>query len=221
VTRLVLLVLSCALLCVACTGRTTAAPSTAPTTQVTVTETLPVPSSSPPTSRPPSPSSAPSSYVPPPAVTVTPLPPGHALPAGEVDGSCPYVSTKDAADLEGNRIYRSTILKSLAPVGCRFYFWCCDYEATADILPQTFATPVMAYNAMVATGRAGLTATGVKDLVPGVDAVLYQTKFYSGDGGKDWACTFAKGKVMVTVHTHQNNISFNAKHLAATIAAKF
>ena len=45
--------------------------------------------------------------------------------------------------------------------------------------------------------------------------------FFGPDKGTDYACTFAKGNVIVTVHTQQNDVSFNAKSLAATLAPKF
>ena len=160
-------------------------------------------------------------FTPAPGTTVIGLPPGASPAAGEQEGSCPYISTQDAADTEGNRVYRTTTITSRNPVGCRFYFWCCDYHATMDILPQTFDTPTDAYNAMVRTGEAGSNVTGIPSLVPGVAAVLYQTRFYGPDGGTDWACTFAKGRIMVTVHTNQNDVSFNARQLAQLIAQKF
>jgi hypothetical protein len=162
----------------------------------------------------------PAPYKPAPATTVVGLPPGQQPPPGEKEGNCPYISTEQARDTEGNRIYRTTVLTALHPVGCRFYFWCCDYHATMDIVPQTFATPTEAYNAMVRTGEAGTGTQGIDALVKGVSAVLYKTKFYGPDGAGDWACTFAKGKVMVTVHTNQNHVSFNAKALAQLIAPK-
>lgn len=206
----------CALL-TGCTRSASGGPSGSPSvTETTVTRTRPAPTSS----APPVSSAAPT-YTPAPATTVPGLAPGHPLPAGEVDGTCPYIATQTAADIEGDRIYRTTIIKSLTPVGCRFYFWCCDYEAIADIIPTTFGSAVEAHNAMVLTGQAGGGLIGVPNLIPGVDAVLYQTKFYGPDGDRDWACTFAKGKVMVTVHTQQNDVSFNAKNFAATIAPKF
>ena len=163
----------------------------------------------------------PGSFKPAPATTVTGLAPGNPPPKGEKEGTCPYIATQDAADTEGNRIYRTTTITTTHPVGCRFYFWCCDYHAVLDILPQTFDTPTDAYNAMVRTGEAGTNVMGIDSLIKGVSAVLYKTKFYGPDGATDWACTFAKGKVMVTVHTNQNDVSFNAKQLAQLIAPKF
>jgi hypothetical protein len=180
------------------------------TTITTITKPRPRPSTAPP-----------SPFTPAPATTVVGLPPGQQPAKGETEGTCPYLSTQDAADTEGNRIYRTTVLTTLHPVGCRFYFWCCDYHATMDIVPQTFATPTAAYNAMVRTGEAGSNVEGIDSLIKGVSAVLYKTKFYGPDGATDWACTFAKGKVMVTVHTNQNDVSFNAKALAQLVAPKF
>jgi hypothetical protein len=193
-------------------GCTSASPGVRDTTVVqTVTSTVHAPT----------PRSAPPPFTPTPATTVVGLPPGAAPARGEREATCPYISTQDAAETEGNRIYRTTIITSAHPVGCRFYFWCCDFHATMDIVPRAFASPLEAYNAMVRTGEAGAKAIGVRALVPGVSAVLYQTKFYGPDGATDWACTFAKGRTMVTVHTNQNDVSFNAKQLAALIAPRF
>jgi hypothetical protein len=168
-------------------------------------------------------SSAPS-YVVPPAATVGALGSARAaLPAGEVEGTCPYIANQDFADLEGDRVYRTSTITTLKPVGCRFYFWASPFEAIGDIMPTTLATATDAYNAMVATGAAGTGTIGVKDLVPGVDAVLYKTTYFGPDNAKggDWACAFAKGNVMVIVHTQQTNVSYNARAIAAAIAPKF
>ena len=174
--------------------------------------------------RTPTPSAASSSYVPPPAATVAPLGQAHAaMPAGEVEGTCPYISNDALADAEGDHVYRTATLTGLTPVGCRFYFYAGPFEAIADILPMTFATATDAYNAMVATGNAGSGTLGIKDLIPGVDGVSYKTAFFGPDvaSGGDWACAFAKGNVMVVVHTQQTNVSFNAKAIATDIAPKF
>jgi hypothetical protein len=182
---------------------------TTETVIATTTQTL--------TSSPP----AQASYVPPPATIPAPLPPGAKPAAGETEQACPYIANDDVADIEGDHVYRSTVLTTMTPVGCRFYFYASPYNAIADIEPTTFANSTLAYNAMVATGLAGKGTLSAKNIIPGVDGVTYQTTFSSPDGGKDFACTFAKGNVMVTVHTQQNNISFNAKALAAAIAPKF
>jgi hypothetical protein len=165
-----------------------------------------------------------STYVVPPAATVGALGSAHAaMPAGEVEGTCPYIANQDFADLEGDRVYRTSTLTTLKPVGCRFYFWAGPFEAIGDIMPATLATPTDAYNAMVATGAAGTGTIGVKDLAPGVDAVLYKTSYFGPDNAKggDWACAFAKGNVMVIVHTQQTNVSYNARAIAAAIVGKF
>ncbi len=169
---------------------------------------------------------SPSATVPAPAsvptlTTVAPLPPGVAVPAGERESDCPYIDTATARDLEGNRIYRTTVTTAPGPVTCRFYFWCCDYHATLEIAPFAMPSADAAYNAMVETGRAGANVTGVKDLVPGVDAVLFQTAFYGPDAGRDWACAFAKGTTLVVVRTNQTDVSFNARRIAETVAPRF
>jgi hypothetical protein len=123
--------------------------------------------------------------------------------------------------MEGNRIDKHYVLMAHGkPVGCRFMFWT-DAYAVLEITRQTYRSADAAYNAMVRTGQRGGHYHGVHGLVPGIDAMLYQTTFYPPDGPTDWACTFAKGTVVVTVKTSQNNVEFNARNLAATIAPRF
>lgn len=144
------------------------------------------------------------------------------MPAGETEGTCPYISNTDLANAEGDHVYRTSLLTTTTPPGCRFYFYAGPFEAIADIVPATFPTATEAYNAMVATGNAGVGVLGVKDLIPGVDAVLYKTTFFGQDGPNgDWACAFAKGAVLVVVHTQQTNVSYNARAIATAIAPKF
>lgn len=164
------------------------------------------------------------------ASDVPPRPPGSALPAGEIEGSCPYIKAglniepestgQDFADLEGNRVQRVTRLTTLKPVGCRFYFQN-DYHPTGDILPSTYPTHLAAYNAMVATARAGTSARGVPAFVPGVDGISFQTKLNSPDHGRDWAFAFVKGNTMVVIRTDQINSQANAQYIAQAIVAKF
>ncbi|MEP6851796.1 MAG: hypothetical protein ABJA87_03960 [bacterium] len=131
----------------------------------------------------------------------------------EIDRACPYVSNEEVALTEGNRVGRSTVVTT-APVGCRFYFAFGDGHMTAQIAVRTYATATLAYNAMVRTG--GRKAIGDPSLADG--AVLYQTSFYPPDGARDWACTFAKGRRVVTVNTSQVSPSANARNLAAHVA---
>lgn len=163
-----------------------------------------------------------------PAGYVAPLRPGEHPAKGEVEKACPYIKStqnedpvNSVATIEGNRVYRTTVITTMKPVGCRFYFWAPPYEAVADIVTKTYASSTLAHNAMVATGSKGGHVEGVPNLVPGVDAVLFQTKFFVDDGSKDWACAFAKGNVLVIVHTNQTDVSFNARALAAYLAPKF
>lgn len=197
----------------ACTSGGTDAPSSDRTVTSTVTKTR-------------SASSKP--FTPAPATTVAPLPPGARPGNGEVEKPCPYIASTpeqnpdvNVADIEGDHVYRTTVLRKLKPVGCRFYFYAGPYEAVADIVPRTFATAKDAHNAMVLTAQAGTDAMGQPDIVPGVDGVLYRTKFYGPDGDQDWACVFAKGKVMVVVHTQRKDTSRNALYIAQAIAPKF
>lgn len=171
-------------------------------------------------------STPPIAFTPKPPTTVAPLPPGQAPGGGEVERACPYIRSSQEegpdsmADLEGDRVYRTTVLTGLKPVGCRFYFWSGPYEAVAEIAPQTFATAQQAHDAMVLTARAGTQATGYPNLLPGVDAISYRTKFFGEDGARDWACAFAKGRVMVVVRTQRTDTSLNGRLIAKAIAPK-
>jgi hypothetical protein len=203
------LVLLVSLVLGGCSGRHSTSTG-APTRHVTTTETITRPASSG------------ASFSPPGATAVTGrVGPSDPLPPGETAGACPYISDDDARDAEGDRVGRTSLLPALSPVGCRFYFQYAPYQAIADIIPATFATATQAYNAMVATGNASATVLGVKDLVPGVDAVLFRTAFNPADGLDDWACAFSAGPVLVIVHTQQTNTSQDARNFAVAIAAKF
>jgi len=173
----------------------------------------------------------PPSYQPPEPRFRKPLPPGTRPPKGEKDGPCPYIRPglniggygggKNLANLEGDRIYRQTVLTTLNPVGCRFYFYAPPYPAEAEIQPHTFSSHREAYNAMILTARTGHSQISEKDFVPGVDGICFQTKFFAEDGNNDWAFVFAKGKVMVVVYAFQTNTSRNAFYIAKAIAKKF
>ncbi len=170
------------------------------------------------------------SFTPAPAATVHPLPPGAKARRGEKEQRCPYLHTglnQDAgggvnmADLEGDRIYRTTVLTDYSPVGCRFYFYAPPYEAVADIRPQRFATATEAFNAMVLTAEAGRSQITEKDFTAGITGISFQTKYFGPDGRRDWAFVFAKGRVLVGVYTQRADTSRNAVYIARAIAAKF
>ena len=172
----------------------------------------------------------PKHYQPPAPSFRKPLPPGARPPAGEKDHPCPYLKaglnvTDDTgvnlANIEGDRVYRTTILTKLHPVGCRFYFYAPPYVPEAEIEPHTFATHAQAFDAMIRTARTGKNLITEKNFVPGVDGISFQTKFYSADGNNDWAFVFAKGKVMVVVYAFQDNVSANARYIAKAIVKKF
>jgi hypothetical protein len=124
------------------------------------------------------------------------------------------------ADLEGDRVYRTTVLTTMNPVGCRFYFWAGPFEAIAEIATRRFATATAAHDAMILTARVDPNAIGYPNLLPGIDAVSFRTKFFGPDGSSDWACVFAKGKLMVTVRTQRKDTSLNARLIARAIAPK-
>jgi hypothetical protein len=173
-------------------------------------------------------------FHPPRATSVAPFPASGKAPKGEVLRSCPYIkagldseptSGPNIADLEGDRVGRITVLTRYHPVGCRFYFLYAygntQHEAVADILPYTFASHTAAYNAMILTARAGRNAQPVPGFVKGLTGIQYQTRFFGPDGDRDWAFVFVKRKIMVVVHTQQNNAQLNAQNIAAAIAKKF
>lgn len=166
-------------------------------------------------------------FAPAPATSVAPLPPGAAPGAGEAERACPYIASTPAqnadvnvADIEGDHVYRTTVLTTLDPVGCRFYFYAGPFQAIADIVPRRFPDAVSAHNAMVLTAEAGSDAQGKKDMLPGIDGVLFRTRFFGPDGDRDWACAFAKGNLMVVVHTQRKDTSYSALLLAQAVAAK-
>lgn len=160
------------------------------------------------------------------AKTVAPLPPGVAPAAGEVERPCPYILSSQnqgpnsMADLEGDRIYRTTVLTTMKPVGCRFYFWSGPYEAVAEIATKRYASPTVARAAMIATAKVDKGAQGYPNLLPKIDAISYRTKFFGPDASRDWACVFVKGTLMVTVRTQRSDTSLNARLIAKAIAAK-
>lgn len=206
-----MLVLTCGLALAGCTSKAADPPPHTVSRTVTTTATR-----------------APS-FVPPVATTVAPLPPNAQPARGEVERACPYIASTpeqnpkvNVADIEGDHVYRTTVLTNLTPVGCRFYFYAGSFEAIADIVPRTFATALDAHNAMVLTAtKTGTEAEGKPNIVPGVDAVLFRTSFFGPDHAQDWACAFAKGRVMVVVHTQRTDQSVSALSLAQAIAGKF
>jgi len=169
-------------------------------------------------------------FTPEAVATVHPLSPGAKPRPGEKERRCPYLRTgldQDAgggvnlADLEGDRIYRTTVLTKYHPAGCRFYFYAPPYEAVADIRPQTFGTAKDAYDAMILTARTGRNLITAKNFVPGLVGISFQTRYFGPDKRRDWAFVFAKGKVMVAVYTQRSDTSRNALYIAKAITKKF
>lgn len=208
----------------ALTGCTSGGSAPAPTTQTVVTGTRTVTTTR--TVAPPTGASA--------ATTVAAFPPDGRAPKGEVLRSCPYIkggldseptSGPNIADLEGDRVGRITVLTGYRPVGCRFYFAYSyggyDHEAVADILPHTYPSAAAARNAMIRIAEAGSELYTVRNFADGLTGIRYRTRFFGPDGARDWAFVFAKGKVMVIVHTQQTNASLNGQRIGAAIAGKF
>jgi hypothetical protein len=173
-----------------------------------------------------------SNYKPPAPAFVHAWPYGTKMPKGEKLARCPYIRTGlnqdqdynggvNLANLEGDRVSRTTLLTKLHPIGCRFYFGYAPYQAIADIRPYTFKSYHDAYNAMVLTARTGHELIAERDFVKGVTGICFRTKYNPQDGNRDWAFVFAKGKRMVVVYTQQNDVSRNALYIAQAIAHKF
>jgi hypothetical protein len=146
--------------------------------------------------------------------TVAPLPPGRPAPAGERDGRCPYIRTGldqtpnigvNLADLEGDRVYRTTVLTRQRPIGCRFYFYAPPYEAIADIVARRLPDARAAHDAMVLTARTGRELIAERNFAIGLSGILYRTRFFGPDGNRDWAFAFSKGRLLVVVHTQRSD----------------
>jgi hypothetical protein len=170
------------------------------------------------------------SYRPPAPSFRHPLPPGAKTRAGEKDGPCPYIrpgldigsdTGVNLADVEGDRVYRQTVLTNLHPVGCRFYFYAPPYPPETEIQPHTFASAAEARDAMIRTAATGRNEIVEKNFVHGLTGICFQTKFFAEDGNRDWAFVFAKGNRMVVVYAFQTNTSRNALYIAKAIAKKF
>jgi hypothetical protein len=169
-------------------------------------------------------------FTPEAVATVNPLEPGAEPRTGENERRCPYIRTGlnqdtgrgvNVADLEGDRIYRTTVLTRYRPVGCRFYFYAPPYEAVADIRPHRFPSATAAYNAMVLTARTGRHQITERNFAKGLVGISFQTRYFGPDGRRDWAFVFAKGNVMIAVHTQRSDTSRNAVYIARAIAGRF
>jgi hypothetical protein len=203
-----------AVLVAGCSSARTPGPTTTSTHAQIVTKTRPAPAPR---------------YGPPAPHPVAPLPPGHPAPPGERDARCPYIRTGldqtpnvgvNLADLEGDRVYRTTVLTRDRPVGCRFYFYAPPYEAIADIVPRRLASARAARDAMVLTARTGTELIPERHFVDGLTGILYRTRFYEPDGARDWAFVFSKGRLLVVVHTQRSDTSRNALYIGRAVARR-
>lgn len=213
--RLLACAVACLPLAAGCTASRGAAAPTAPISTVvsTVTRTRPAPQPS---------------FVPAPVKTVAPLPPGHAAPTGEADKPCPYLASgldedsgtrhPNLADLEGDRVYRTTVLTTDTPLGCRFYFYAPPYEAVADIRVQRLAGEAQAHNALVLTAQRGSEEIVERNFAAGLTGICYRTRFFGPDGARDWAFAFTKGRLLVVVHTQRTDTSRPALYIGRAIA---
>ena len=132
----------------------------------------------------------------------------------EVAGTCPYISAKRFADIEGDRVGRVTVLQS-RPVGCRFYFQYDPDTIVGEITVARFGTATEAYNAMVRSARGHPEVQS--DAGIGAGAVAFRTPL---QGNRSWQCVFAKGTSVVTVRTRQPYPALNAFLLARAIVPR-
>ncbi len=199
-------------LATACTASSSASRSPS----VSTTPTVAVVTTPPATTAPRT--TAPKPFVPK-AFTTLPASPDQTARTGEKAADCPYVATRKAWDLEGNRMGLTTTFGA-SPVGCRFYFLYADHHVVLEIAPTRFTSNVLAHNAMVLTAEKG-TEAAIPRSAGGLDAVVFRTKFYGPDGASDWACAFTKGTTMVVIRTDQTNTSEDAVNVAKAIVSHF
>jgi hypothetical protein len=152
------------------------------------------------------------------------LPPGQTPPKGEVEKACPYIASTPAenpdvnvADFEGDHVYRTTVLTTMKPVGCRFYFYAGPFEPIADITTYRYRDNITARNVLVKTVRKDPKAYQVK--ISGTDAAYSFRAVLNPEDAEDWACIYLKGSLLVVVRTRQP-IAFNAREIAGAIARK-
>jgi hypothetical protein len=145
-------------------------------------------------------------------IVTTPRPTLSAsVGAKEIDGPCPYIANQDWADHEGNRVGRSVQLAT-TPVGCRFYFQYDPNHITGEITIQRFSTTTRAFNAVVTAANGHPEFVDDKDIGDGAISIKAALQ-----GTPTWECIFAKGKLVVSVHTSQDHPSDNARTLARMI----
>lgn len=154
------------------------------------------------------------SGAPPSTIMTTPTPGLSSRTGAEIDKPCPYASTDDFRDAEGDRTVHSVELAG-TPVGCRYYFEYDPSTVIGEIRIQTFATSTEAFNAMVTAAKGHPEAYGDKTIGDG--AVLLKLPLQGIDA---WACVFAKGRSVITAQTRQTAVAQDAKNVAVLIEPK-
>jgi hypothetical protein len=147
-------------------------------------------------------------------VMITPTPKLTTGAGHEIDKPCPYASTGDFREAEGDRTVRSVQLVG-SPVGCRYYFELDPTVVIGEIRIQTFGTSTEAFNAVVTAARGHPEAYSDKTIGDG--AVLLKLPL---QGTQAWACVFAKGRRVVTAQTRQTTVAQDAKNVAVLIEAR-
>jgi hypothetical protein len=164
---------------------------------------------------------------PPPSVATTPISTG---PVTAKSGSCPFISLSAAMNVIGQRLARSTELRSGgATIGCRFYAIQGSALHTSENLPgpnqpdieittARYASADAAHNAVVTTAEAGTEFAQVS--ITGTYAAIYRTRFDPTDGSRDWACVFSIGTRLVVIKTADDNESASVVGIAKLVARK-
>jgi hypothetical protein len=147
--------------------------------------------------------------------------------------SCPFLSKQSAADKVGMRLARITVLTSGGkPIGCRFYALQGSplsqsehlpgpKQPAVEILSTRYSSPLAAHNALVRLAQQQGTNLQQASIVGQAPGACFQTAFYPHDRGKDWACAFSKGTIMVVVRTVVTTPALSAILVSRAIAAKF
>ncbi len=130
------------------------------------------------------------------------------------------------------RLARITALTSGgATVGCRFYALQGSplsrsehlpgpHQPALEILVSRYPSDLAAHNAFVRLDQAEGTNPQQASIVGQAPGLCFQTSFDAADKGKDWACAFSKGKLMVVLRTVVTKSALNVILVSRAVAAR-
>jgi hypothetical protein len=125
--------------------------------------------------------------------------------------SCPFLGQQFAAETVGMRLARITVLHQNGRiVGCRIYALQGSPLSVSERLPPAnqpvieilftrYGSTIAANNAVVKASREGHNYVRAK--FGGITGVCFQIPFYPPDDGRDWACAYNRGALVVQVRT--------------------